>query len=165
MPTPNERKALAFLAIVALSGTTVRLVRARDPGDHAADSVALESQIDRVDSVRDRRSRRSSNKQPAVSSAADTAKVDLDRATAEQIEALPGIGRALAGRLIANRDSSGAFGGLNALCDVAGIGRALVERLRPLVTFSGVPRPLSDGCRNASKGRAKSRRARGSEPG
>ena len=30
MPTPNERKALAFLAAVALSGTVVRLVRAHE---------------------------------------------------------------------------------------------------------------------------------------
>ena len=165
MPTPNERKALAFLAVVALSGTAVRLVRAHaHAGNLAADSVALDTQIDRVDSVRERRSRRASSAQSTVPTVADTAKVDLDRATTDEVEALPGVGPALARRIVANRDSSGAFGGLDALCDVPGIGRTLAERLRPLVTFTGAPRPLSDGCRDASKGRAKGHRARGSEP-
>jgi competence ComEA-like helix-hairpin-helix protein len=164
MPTPSERKALAFLAIVALSGSAVRLVRAyAGVGGPAPDSVALDTQIDRVDSVRERRSRHSKAK-TAVFMAPDTTKVDLDYATADEIEALPGIGPALARRVIANRDSSGAFGGLEALCSVSGIGKTLVERLRPLVTFTGAPRPLSDGCRDASKGHAKSRRAGASKP-
>ena len=168
MPTPNERKALAFLAIVALSGTAVRLVRAHAAGTatHPLDSVALGAQINRVDSVRDRRSRKAPGAKRASPNATDTgaAKIDLDRATATEIEALPGIGPSLAARIVTSRDSSGAFGGLDALCDVPGIGRTLAGRLRPLVTFTGAPRPLSDGCRDASKGRAKGHRARGSEP-
>jgi len=168
MPTPNERKALAFLAIVALSGTAVRLVRAHTAGVAMprSDSVALGAQIDRVDSVRERRSRKAAGAKRASPNKTDTdtAKIDLDRATAAEIEALPGIGPSLAVRIVTNRDSSGAFGGLNALCDVPGIGRTLAERLRPLVTFTGAPRPLSDGCRDASKGRAKGHHARGSEP-
>ena len=77
--------------------------------------------------------------------------LDLDRATAEQIEALPGIGPALARRIVANRDSVGAFGHLDALCDVPGIGKSTLQRLRPLVTFTGARRPLSDECGGASK--------------
>ncbi len=66
--------------------------------------------------------------------------VDLDLATEPQIQALPHIGPALARRIVANRDSAGPFGNLDALRRVRGVGPATLERLRPLVTFSGQTR-------------------------
>ena len=65
--------------------------------------------------------------------------VDLDQASAQEIERLPRIGPALARRLVANRDSFGAFGALEALARVKGLGPATRKRLSPLVTFSGRP--------------------------
>ena len=67
--------------------------------------------------------------------------LDLDLAPAPAIESLPRIGPALAQRIIANRDSFGAFGSLAGLQRVRGIGPAIAKSLRDLVTFSGVPRP------------------------
>ena len=156
MPTPNERKALTFLVLVALSGTAVRLVRAHSSSatPMKQDSVALDAQLQRVDSVRARKSQRIS---ASVADLTPAAALDLDRASADDIESLPGVGPALAARIVANRDTAGAFGSLDGLCDVSGIGPALAERLRPLVTFSGAPRPVSDGCGAASKPRAKGR--------
>lgn len=68
-------------------------------------------------------------------------RVDVDRATAAQLQSLPGIGPALAARIIAFRDSAGPFGSLARLQRVKGIGPAKARRLDTLVTFSGVPRP------------------------
>lgn len=65
--------------------------------------------------------------------------LDLDRATGHQIEALPWVGPALARRIVANRDSFGTFGSLEALARVKGIGAATRKRLAALVTFSGSP--------------------------
>lgn len=65
--------------------------------------------------------------------------VDLDRATAHEIDRLPWVGPALAQRIVANRDSFGAFGSLEALGRVKGIGSATRKRLAALVTFSGSP--------------------------
>ncbi len=65
--------------------------------------------------------------------------IDLDRATEREIDALPRVGPALARRLVANRDSFGAFGSLEALGRVRGFGPATRKRLAPLVTFSGGP--------------------------
>jgi len=65
--------------------------------------------------------------------------VDLDRATALEIDVLPWVGPALAGRIVANRDSFGPFGSLEGLGRVRGIGSATRKRLAALVTFSGVP--------------------------
>jgi competence protein ComEA len=66
--------------------------------------------------------------------------VDLDLASAAEIERLPGIGPALAGRIVASRDSAGPFGGLPALGRVKGMGPATLGRLARLVTFSGQAR-------------------------
>jgi competence protein ComEA len=66
--------------------------------------------------------------------------VDLDVASAAEIEQLPGIGPALARRIVANRDSLGIFGGLSGLERVKGIGPATLGRLARLVTFSGQAR-------------------------
>jgi len=65
--------------------------------------------------------------------------VDLDRATAREIEVLPWVGPALARRIVANRDSFGPFGSVEALGRVKGMGQATRKRLATLVTFSGGP--------------------------
>ncbi len=67
--------------------------------------------------------------------------IDVDRADAATLDLLPGIGPALAARIVADRDSLGPFGSLEALQRVRGIGPALAARLGPRVTFSGPPRP------------------------
>jgi competence protein ComEA len=65
--------------------------------------------------------------------------VDLDRATEREIEVLPWVGPALARRIVANRDSFGPFGSIEALGRVKGVGPATGKRLAALVTFSGAP--------------------------
>jgi hypothetical protein len=67
------------------------------------------------------------------------ASVDLDRATEREIEVLPWVGPALARRIVANRDSLGPFGSLEALGRVKGVGPGTRKRLAALVTFSGIP--------------------------
>jgi competence protein ComEA len=69
--------------------------------------------------------------------------VDVDRATAAELERLPRVGRVLAARIVADREARGAFGSVEALTRVTGVGPALAKRLAPLVTFSGTPRPSS----------------------
>jgi len=69
-----------------------------------------------------------------------TAPIDVDRADVDALDRLPGIGPALARRIVEDRDANGPFGSVDALQRVRGIGPALAARLAPLVTFSGVPR-------------------------
>jgi competence ComEA-like helix-hairpin-helix protein len=59
----------------------------------------------------------------------------LNAMTAEELEALPGIGPALAGRIVAYRESHGDFADIGALGAVPGVGPALLERLRPLLKW------------------------------
>ena len=65
--------------------------------------------------------------------------LDLNRATEEDFDALPGIGPRLAERILEYRKSAGAFHSLDELRAVKGIGKKTIERIRPLVTV------LSDG--------------------
>ncbi|NLT26953.1 MAG: ComEA family DNA-binding protein [Microbacteriaceae bacterium] len=60
--------------------------------------------------------------------------VNLNTATAAQLETLPRIGPAMAQRIIDHREANGPFAAVDDLIDVAGIGEATLEGLRPLVT-------------------------------
>ena len=73
--------------------------------------------------------------------------VDVDVADVAALDALPGIGPALAERIVAERVTGGAYGSLEALAQVRGVGPKLLARLSSHVTFSGTPRPTQAGGR------------------
>jgi competence protein ComEA len=60
-------------------------------------------------------------------------KVAVNRATAADLERLPGVGPVLAGRIIGVRDDNGPFEAVEDLLDVPGIGERVLETLRDLV--------------------------------
>ncbi|KAA1378425.1 ComEA family DNA-binding protein [Aeromicrobium fastidiosum] len=60
-------------------------------------------------------------------------KVNLNTATAEQLDALPGVGPVTAQAILAWRDTNGRFGSVDDLLDVKGIGDATLAELRDLV--------------------------------
>jgi competence protein ComEA len=60
--------------------------------------------------------------------------VNLNTATAEQLDTLPGVGPTTAAAIIAYRDQNGPFTSVDQLLDVRGIGEAKLEQLRDLVT-------------------------------
>jgi competence protein ComEA len=63
--------------------------------------------------------------------------VNVNTATAEQLELLPGIGPARARAILEARRARGGFKSLEELEEVDGIGPAALERLRPHVTLTG----------------------------
>lgn len=71
---------------------------------------------------------------PAARHAGDaTVLIDLNTATPEALELLPGIGPALAQRIIQDRLTRGPFRGVDDLDRVPGIGPKTLAELRPLV--------------------------------
>jgi competence protein ComEA len=59
--------------------------------------------------------------------------LDLNTATGEQLEALPGVGPATSKAILAYRASHGRFRSVTELLEVPGIGPAKLEALRPMV--------------------------------
>ncbi|HUS62668.1 MAG TPA: helix-hairpin-helix domain-containing protein [Acidimicrobiales bacterium] len=59
--------------------------------------------------------------------------VNLNTATAEDLDGLPGVGPATASAIIEHRTRAGRFRSVDDLLDVPGIGEAKLERLRSLV--------------------------------
>ncbi|MGZ8456847.1 MAG: ComEA family DNA-binding protein [Gemmatirosa sp.] len=166
---PAERKALLFLAAVGVLGVGARVATGRF-GDAATSAtteqtMALDAQLAAVDSARARTRapkapkaarRRAGGRQrddpghpgrdlprarASVSGGPSEGPIDVDVADAASLEALPGIGPALARRIVDDRAQQGAFGSLEALGHVRGVGPRLLARLSPHVTFSGTPRP------------------------
>ena len=65
----------------------------------------------------------------------DGQKINLNVATATDLETLPGIGEVLAQRIIEHRESNGPFTSVDELLEVSGIGEARLEDIRDEVTI------------------------------
>jgi competence ComEA-like helix-hairpin-helix protein len=172
MPTPGERKALLFFGAVVVLGAGARgvaVLNSQAPVDAAA-RRALDAQIEAVDSARHRgrakkkgKGRRGAIHLVEPGSPAEPIIppiIDLDIATAAEIETLRGVGPGLAARIVADRDSLGPFGSTDELQRVRGIGARLAAKIASQVTFSLLPRHprAGDGTSAPPRGRRKSRR-------
>ena len=71
-------------------------------------------------------------KTPASVMAAEP--ININEADASELETLPGIGPALAERIVAYREEHGPFSFCYELTDVSGIGSSVYERLQGLIT-------------------------------
>ena len=213
MPTSSEKKALGFLALVAVVGAAVRMSGAVSDASaaDASSREALRRQIvaaesagaverknrrqggpdERVTAGTKRRTRghpvpsgpvsdtapnsadpRDLFNAPPVATPARSSKpplppvpVDIDRASASELEALPRIGPALAKRIIDDRDARGPYGSLEGFQRVRGVGPAMAAALSGAVTFSGTPRPsIAGGVRFGGSVKATGRARRGRPP-
>jgi competence protein ComEA len=159
-----DHKALLFLAGIAALGAAVRAARAVSASAPSG-GAALEHQMQAADSAkrsiagkrpdkprRPTQSRQGVGKtagvpqQPAVNAATPAhrdykGRLDLDLATATEIDSLPNIGPTLAKRIVADRMANGAFRELTALRRVRGVSLKLLAGLDSLVGFSGIYKP------------------------
>jgi competence protein ComEA len=78
---------------------------------------------------------------PAAAAAPSKPAININTATVEQLETLPGIGRKTAERIIEHRTKVGSFKRIEELMNVKGIGEKSFLKLKPLVV---VPPPKTD---------------------
>lgn len=71
---------------------------------------------------------------PSVGGGATPSKVNINAASAAELEALPGVGEVIAQRIVDYRTANGPFGSVDDLLDVSGIGEVTLENIRDLVT-------------------------------
>ena len=68
-----------------------------------------------------------------VCAAAQKATINLNTATLDQLETLPGIGRKTAERILEQRQKSGGFKKIEELMNVKGIGEKSFLKIKPMV--------------------------------
>ena len=84
---------------------------------------------------------------PATQGAAESAtaatqpkekgKYNLNTATAEQLQDLPGIGEVIAKRIVSYREANGDFTSIEDICLVEGIGEKRFEQIKDFITVGG----------------------------
>ena len=62
--------------------------------------------------------------------------LNINTATAEQLEALPGIGPAIAKRIVDYRDAHGPFANIEVIQNVSGIGPTIFGQIKDLITVN-----------------------------
>ncbi len=70
---------------------------------------------------------------PGSAAAPEAAVIDLNAATLDQLEQLPGVGEVLASRIVDFRTSHGGFTSVDQLREVSGIGTRRFEEIKPKV--------------------------------
>lgn len=72
-------------------------------------------------------------------SAEQPQKIDINKAGADELDAIPGIGPAKAKAIIDYRTSYGPFGSLEQLTEVKGIGPKMLEKMKDFIKISPKP--------------------------
>lgn len=131
----SERKAVVGLLLLAAAGHGVRLLLV--PPGEAPGAIEIVGAVP-GDALLARRDSLLTLSRPLQQGE----RINLDRARAEEIARLPGVGMGLAKRIVAERGSGGPFGSLEGLDRVRGVGPGLLAKLGGNVTFdaaSGKP--------------------------
>ena len=156
MSLRSDHKALVFLGAVGVLGAGVRVVRAAGKESIPAVQPALEHQARVADSAaqaqrggkgkkKGRSGRGSSERdqaRPRPPGSPDRrgyvgGRLDLDVATAAQIDSLPGVSATMARRIAVDRARRGPFTNAAGLQRVSGVGKRFLQQIDTLVTYSG----------------------------
>ena len=135
-PAVYEASDAYFRERAAMAGLAARAA----PAPMVADSTADPSRLEVAEPV-----------EMLPAPPPDDGPVDVNSADARTLQRLPGIGPALADRIVTFRKRNGPFVFLEDLLMVRGIGQRTLERLAPLVTVDGVPTADSTGGQRTPK--------------
>ena len=146
MLSPEHRAVLLLLGL-GVAGHLIRVVVSdarRPPGEvRLAGSASSSAALARRDSL-----------VRLARPVARGERIDVDRASAQELQRLPGVGPGLARRIVEERNRGGPFGDTAALRRVDGIGPSKLSRMAPNLAFSAPPRasptPVAPAVRTAA---------------
>ncbi len=72
---------------------------------------------------------------PQANGSVSPSKININRATADELTALPGIGAVRAGQIVDHRDKHGQFTDIREIMDVSGIGETTFNNIADLITI------------------------------
>jgi competence ComEA-like helix-hairpin-helix protein len=130
--TPAERRGLEIVALLFAIGALDDLWRASHPrfaAERGAAAAPAGGTTPRAAPAAGAPPGRSAD------STRDAGRVDLNRATAPELDALPGIGPVLARRIVEHRERFGPYRRVEDLLDVPGIGPKLYAKLEGRVAI------------------------------
>jgi len=147
--TPTEGKVVLFLLVTFVIGGAIKLYRYHDPSaflpsfDYSEVDKEFDLRVRLIDSIDAEQKRKLADSGAATSSKRKTTRVkkadrlqsvvNINTATKAELMKLPGIGEALAERILVYREQNGAFKDVSELQKVKGIGEKKFEQIRPLV--------------------------------
>lgn len=137
--TANEIRVVLFLSAALAAGTGIRILRQDPPpAPPRFDYAARDSEFTARSAAPAVRLP-GNNPSPPAPAALSPGAIDINTATATDLDRLPGIGPAIAERIIRDRDENGPFDAVDDLARVKGIGMKKLDKIRPFVT-AGAPR-------------------------
>jgi competence protein ComEA len=74
---------------------------------------------------------------PALAAGAFSGVVNVNTASAEELQLLPGVGESRARAIVETRKARGGFKSVDELVEVKGIGSSLLEQIRPYLVVNG----------------------------
>lgn len=134
-----ERRALRTAAGLIVLGTAVRLGCGPGPAEWAWRPAADDPVAERpdLDELTERVTEATRRRAVAERPLAPGERIDPSTAPGEQLQRLPGIGPALAGRIVEHRGRIGRYSRAEQLLEVSGIGAKTLSRIRPHLRFRG----------------------------
>jgi len=141
------RALIALICLAAVFGAGLFMGRTGGPGDFTVTTQYAIGAMDEAELVeiayrveaREAREQEAAAAQEetgaeSASESADEGLININTADAMTLQRLPGIGPAIADRIITHRETHGAFRIIEEITDVSGIGEARFAEIRDMIT-------------------------------
>lgn len=134
------------LVIISLVGGILLMVKKGASASNVDQNLLVEEKEKKISELEnelsnlkkeneDLKASQSQNEQSSVTSEQVSGKININTASAGELDSLPGIGPAYAGRIIEYRQSHGGFKTLEEVMNVKGIGQKTFEKFRDQITI------------------------------